>query len=131
MYTTGAWREAYQESINPIDFPEDAWFIPEDVKKVIVLPPETRRLVALFKYASGGRWRARCLNGIQSTKMEEVRNGMAKDVLFRSGLKGYKSDKKIQEQQDRRDSCPRCPSFVPPWALMREAELYGPEQGSL
>ena len=38
-----------------------------------------------------------CLNRIQSTKMEEVRNGMAKDVLFRSGLKGYKSDKKIQE----------------------------------
>ncbi|KAF3536422.1 hypothetical protein F2Q69_00019652 [Brassica cretica] len=43
-----------------------------------------------------------CLNGIQSTKMEEVRNGMAKDVLFRSSLKGYKSDKKIQELQDRR-----------------------------
>ena len=42
------------------------------------------------------------LNGIQSTKMEEVRNRMAKDVLFRSGLKGYNSDKKIQEQQDRR-----------------------------
>nr|VDD56232.1 unnamed protein product [Brassica oleracea] len=37
-----------------------------------------------------------------STKMEEVRNGMAKDVLFRFGLKGYKSDKKIQEQQDPR-----------------------------
>ena len=46
--------------------------------------------------------RGTCLNGIQSTKMEEVRNGMAKDVLFRSGLKGYKSDKKIQEPQDRR-----------------------------
>ena len=44
----------------------------------------------------------RCLNGIQSTKMEEVRNGMAKDVLFRFGLKDYKSDKKIQERQDRR-----------------------------
>ncbi|XP_013699728.2 uncharacterized protein LOC106403446 [Brassica napus] len=103
MYTTGAWREAYQESINPIDVPEDVWSIPEDVKKVIVLPPETRRSVgkkrkrryetvedkilssqisrkkqpwkcsrcgisghnratckvALFKYASGGKWRAR------------------------------------------------------------------------
>ena len=58
--------------------------------------------VALFKYASGGRWRARCLNGIQSTKMEEVRNGIAKDVLFKSGLKGYKSDKKIQEPPYRR-----------------------------
>ncbi|XP_048634985.1 uncharacterized protein LOC106350404 [Brassica napus] len=45
MYTTGAWREAYEESINPIDVPEDAWSIPEDVKKVIVLPPETRRSV--------------------------------------------------------------------------------------
>ena len=49
-----------------------------------------------------GREAEECLNGIQSTKMEEVRNGMAKDVLFRSGLKGYKSDKKTQEQQDRR-----------------------------
>ncbi|KAL0813720.1 hypothetical protein Bca101_070163 [Brassica carinata] len=45
MYTTGAWREAYEESINPIDVPEDAWSIPEDVKKVIVLPPQTRRSV--------------------------------------------------------------------------------------
>ncbi|KAF3598904.1 hypothetical protein F2Q69_00035160 [Brassica cretica] len=27
---------------------------------------------------------------------------MAKDVLFRFGLKGYKSDKKMREQQDRR-----------------------------
>ncbi|XP_033131183.1 uncharacterized protein LOC117126649 [Brassica rapa] len=45
MYTTGAWREAYEESINPIDVPEDAWSIPEDVKEVIVLPPETRRSV--------------------------------------------------------------------------------------
>ena len=43
-----------------------------------------------------------CLNGIQSTKMEEVRNRMAKDVLFRFGLKGYKSDKKMKEQQDQR-----------------------------
>ncbi|XP_056862251.1 uncharacterized protein LOC108839471 [Raphanus sativus] len=43
MYTTGAWREAYQESINPIGVPEDAWSIPEDVKKVNVLPPETRK----------------------------------------------------------------------------------------
>ncbi|KAL0670334.1 hypothetical protein Bca4012_033038 [Brassica carinata] len=41
----GAWREAYEESINPIDVPEDAWSIPEDVKKVIVLPPQTRRSV--------------------------------------------------------------------------------------
>ncbi|KAF2541499.1 hypothetical protein F2Q68_00029678 [Brassica cretica] len=28
------------------------------------------------------------------------------------------------------DSCPRCPSSVPLWALMRQAELYRPEQGS-
>ncbi|KAF3559335.1 hypothetical protein F2Q69_00014323 [Brassica cretica] len=61
----------------------------------------------------------------KSTKMEEVRNGMAKNVLFRSGLKGYKSDKKIQEPQDRRDSHSRCPSFVPLWALMSEAEYTG------
>ena len=33
--------------------------------------------------------------------MKEVRNGMAKDVLFRFGLKGYKSDEKMKEQQDR------------------------------
>ena len=45
---------------------------------------------------------ANCLNGIQSTKMKEVRNEIAKDVLFRFGLKGYKSDKKMKEQQDQR-----------------------------
>ncbi|KAF2543871.1 hypothetical protein F2Q68_00031603 [Brassica cretica] len=58
-----------------------------------------------------------CLNGIQSTKIKEVRNGMAKDVLFRFGLKGYKSHKKMKEQQDRRDSCP-------PDALI--SYLFGP-----
>ncbi|XP_013732605.1 uncharacterized protein LOC106436194 [Brassica napus] len=45
MYTTRAWREAYRESINPIDVPEDAWFIQEDVKQVNVLPPDTSRSV--------------------------------------------------------------------------------------
>ncbi|KAF3609371.1 hypothetical protein DY000_02047069 [Brassica cretica] len=45
MYTTGAWREGYQENINPIDVPEDAWSIPEDVEEVNVLPPDTRRSV--------------------------------------------------------------------------------------
>ncbi|KAF2614539.1 hypothetical protein F2Q70_00010399 [Brassica cretica] len=54
MYTTEAWREAYHESINPIDVPEDAWSIPEDVVEVNVLPPDTRRSVGLFKYASCG-----------------------------------------------------------------------------
>ncbi|KAF3553424.1 hypothetical protein F2Q69_00012959 [Brassica cretica] len=43
-----------------------------------------------------------CLNGIQSTKMKEVRNWMTKDVLLRFGLKGYKSDRRMKEQQDRR-----------------------------
>lgn len=45
MYTTGAWREVYQESINPINVPEDVWSIPEDVVEVNVLPPDTRRAV--------------------------------------------------------------------------------------
>ncbi|KAL0862079.1 hypothetical protein Bca101_041197 [Brassica carinata] len=43
MYTTGAWREAYQESINPIAVPEDAWSVPEDVENAEVIQPETRR----------------------------------------------------------------------------------------
>ncbi|XP_056845640.1 uncharacterized protein LOC130496938 [Raphanus sativus] len=43
MYTTGAWREAYQESINPITVPEDSWSVPENVENSEVLPPETRR----------------------------------------------------------------------------------------
>ncbi|KAF2612287.1 hypothetical protein F2Q70_00010401 [Brassica cretica] len=49
-----AWREAYHGSINPIAVPEDAWSIPEDVVEVNVLPPDTRRSVGLFKYASCG-----------------------------------------------------------------------------
>ncbi|KAL0740927.1 hypothetical protein Bca4012_082440 [Brassica carinata] len=43
MYTTGAWREAYQESINPIAVPEDVWSVPEDVENAEVIQPETKR----------------------------------------------------------------------------------------
>ncbi|KAF3530736.1 hypothetical protein DY000_02038324 [Brassica cretica] len=43
LYTTGAWREAYQESINPIAVPEDGWSVPQVVENSEVLPPETRR----------------------------------------------------------------------------------------
>ncbi|KAF3577985.1 hypothetical protein DY000_02031945 [Brassica cretica] len=75
----------------------------------------------MFRYMCSGPFEKQ--QGL--TKMEEVRNEMAKDVLFRSGLNGYKSDKKIQEPQDRRDSRSRCPSFVPLWALMSEAEYTG------
>nr|VDD21575.1 unnamed protein product [Brassica oleracea] len=37
------WREAYQESINPISVPEDGWSVPQVVENSEVLPPETRR----------------------------------------------------------------------------------------
>ncbi|KAF3499886.1 hypothetical protein F2Q69_00044194 [Brassica cretica] len=43
LYTTGAWKEAYQESINPISVPEDGWSVPQVVENSEVLPPETRR----------------------------------------------------------------------------------------
>ncbi|XP_048599746.1 uncharacterized protein LOC106355407 [Brassica napus] len=43
LYTTGPWREAYQESINPISVPEDGWSVPQVVENSEVLPPETRR----------------------------------------------------------------------------------------
>ncbi|XP_033134386.1 uncharacterized protein LOC103841109 [Brassica rapa] len=43
LYITGAWREAYQESINPISVPEDGWSVPQVVENSEVLPPETRR----------------------------------------------------------------------------------------
>ena len=39
----GAWREAYQESINPISVPEDGWSVPQVMENSEVLPPETRR----------------------------------------------------------------------------------------
>uniref|UniRef100_A0A0D3D6X5 SWIM-type domain-containing protein n=1 Tax=Brassica oleracea var. oleracea TaxID=109376 RepID=A0A0D3D6X5_BRAOL len=38
-----AWREAYQESINPISVPEDGWSVPQVVENSEVLPPEKRR----------------------------------------------------------------------------------------
>ncbi|WZY88944.1 hypothetical protein YC2023_045679 [Brassica napus] len=38
-----AWREAYQESINPILVLEDGWSVPQVVENSEVLPPETRR----------------------------------------------------------------------------------------
>uniref|UniRef100_A0A0D3CS30 Uncharacterized protein n=1 Tax=Brassica oleracea var. oleracea TaxID=109376 RepID=A0A0D3CS30_BRAOL len=33
MYTTASWRSAYEESINPISVPEDAWKVPSHVEK--------------------------------------------------------------------------------------------------
>ncbi|KAF2553876.1 hypothetical protein F2Q68_00034761 [Brassica cretica] len=43
MYTTASWRSIYEESINPISVPEDAWIVPSHVQQAKVLPPETRR----------------------------------------------------------------------------------------
>ncbi|CAG7863820.1 unnamed protein product [Brassica rapa] len=43
MYTTASWRSAYEESINPISVPEDAWKLPSHVEKSKMLPPESRR----------------------------------------------------------------------------------------
>ncbi|XP_056848944.1 uncharacterized protein LOC108831557 [Raphanus sativus] len=43
MYTTSTWRTAYEETINPIGFPEDSWIVPDDVRNANVLPPESRR----------------------------------------------------------------------------------------
>ncbi|KAF3485439.1 hypothetical protein F2Q69_00053594 [Brassica cretica] len=43
MYTTASWRSIYEESINPIGVPEDAWIVPSHVQQAKVLPPETRR----------------------------------------------------------------------------------------
>uniref|UniRef100_A0A0D3A6B7 Uncharacterized protein n=1 Tax=Brassica oleracea var. oleracea TaxID=109376 RepID=A0A0D3A6B7_BRAOL len=43
MHKYEAWREAYQESINPIAVPEDDWSVPQVVENSEVLPPETRR----------------------------------------------------------------------------------------
>ncbi|XP_048615697.1 uncharacterized protein LOC125588409 [Brassica napus] len=33
MYTTASWRSTYEESINPISVPEDAWKVPSHVEK--------------------------------------------------------------------------------------------------
>ncbi|KAL1199978.1 hypothetical protein V5N11_000465 [Cardamine amara subsp. amara] len=43
LYTTTAWRAAYEESINPIAVPEDEWHVPPIVEDDKVLPPATRR----------------------------------------------------------------------------------------
>ncbi|KAL0897438.1 hypothetical protein Bca101_081399 [Brassica carinata] len=43
MHKYEAWREAYQESINPIAVPEDVWSVPEDVENAEVIQPETKR----------------------------------------------------------------------------------------
>ncbi|KAF3525179.1 hypothetical protein F2Q69_00048707 [Brassica cretica] len=43
MYTTASWRSAYEESINHISVPEDAWNVPSHVEKSKILPPESRR----------------------------------------------------------------------------------------
>ncbi|XP_013688880.2 uncharacterized protein LOC106392617 [Brassica napus] len=43
MYTTASWRSAYEESINPISVPEDAWKLPSHVEKSKMLPPESIR----------------------------------------------------------------------------------------
>ncbi|XP_013624408.1 PREDICTED: uncharacterized protein LOC106330498 [Brassica oleracea var. oleracea] len=43
MYTTASWRSIYEESINPIGVPEDAWIVPSHVQQAKFFPPETRR----------------------------------------------------------------------------------------
>ncbi|XP_013632419.1 PREDICTED: uncharacterized protein LOC106337861 [Brassica oleracea var. oleracea] len=43
IYTTASWHTTYEESINPIGVPEDAWTVPSHVEQTKVLPPESRR----------------------------------------------------------------------------------------
>ncbi|XP_048599683.1 uncharacterized protein LOC106373232 [Brassica napus] len=42
-YTTSSWISVYEERINPISVPEDAWIVLEHVEKAKFLSPESRR----------------------------------------------------------------------------------------
>ncbi|XP_013607813.1 PREDICTED: uncharacterized protein LOC106314492 [Brassica oleracea var. oleracea] len=49
MYTTASWSSIYEESINPISVPEDAWIVPSHVQQAKDLPLETRRAAGRIK----------------------------------------------------------------------------------
>ncbi|CAA7021520.1 unnamed protein product [Microthlaspi erraticum] len=43
MWKTQLWRIGYEEALNPIGVPEDAWSVPQVVEQEIVSCPESRR----------------------------------------------------------------------------------------
>ncbi|KAF3517742.1 hypothetical protein DY000_02059970 [Brassica cretica] len=84
-YTTFSWISVYEESINPISVPEDAWIIPEHVEKAKVLPPESRR-------AAGRREKQRyeiVEDKIRSQGSKCSTKGSTKRKYSRCGIEGY------------------------------------------
>jgi len=82
MYTTASWRSAYEESINPISVPEDAWKVPSHVEKSKILPPESRR-------AAGRRKKRRYETAEDKIRSSQGTQGSTVRKCSRCGIEGH------------------------------------------
>ncbi|KAF3526241.1 hypothetical protein F2Q69_00046547 [Brassica cretica] len=84
-YTTSSWISVYEESINPISVPGDAWIVPEHVEKAKVLPPESRR--------AAGRRKKRRYKTVEDKIRSQGSNGSTKGSTKRKcsrcGIEGH------------------------------------------
>ena len=80
-YTTSSWISVYEESINPISVPEDAWIVPEHVEKAKVLPPESRR--------AAGRRKKRRYETVEDKILSQRSKGSTKRKCSRCGIEGH------------------------------------------
>ncbi|KAF2565266.1 hypothetical protein F2Q68_00024555 [Brassica cretica] len=82
MYTTASWRSAYEESINPISVPKDAWKVPSHVEKSKILPPESRR-------AAGRRKKRRYETAEDKICSSQGTQGSKVQKCSRCGIEGH------------------------------------------
>ncbi|XP_013751169.2 uncharacterized protein LOC106453468 [Brassica napus] len=82
MYTTASWRSTYEESINPIGVPEDAWKVPSHVEKSKILPPESRR-------AAGRRKKRRYETAKDKIRSSQGTQGPTVRKCSRCGIEGH------------------------------------------
>ncbi|XP_048596168.1 uncharacterized protein LOC125607227 [Brassica napus] len=82
IYTTASWRTAYEESINPIGVPEDAWTVPSHVEQTKVLPPESRR-------AAGRRKKRRYETAEDKIRSSQGNQGSKGRKCSRCGIRGH------------------------------------------
>ncbi|VVB06474.1 unnamed protein product [Arabis nemorensis] len=81
-YTTVAWRAVYEECINLVSVPEDAWRVPPVVELVQVLPPETRR-------AAGRRKKRRYESAEDKIQSSKGSKGSKKHKCSRCHITGH------------------------------------------
>ncbi|XP_013624977.1 PREDICTED: uncharacterized protein LOC106331199 [Brassica oleracea var. oleracea] len=82
IYTTASWHTAYEESINLIGVPEDAWTVPSHVEQTKVLPPKSRR-------AAGRRKKRRYETAEDKIRSSQGNQGSKGRKCSRCGIRGH------------------------------------------